>query len=119
MDPASLAEDSLRSYLRKVRRGYLTDVSDLAEGGILPIGGRLDSLTTTPISLLPKHRALAATRARFSKPQAGRLVEARLTSCCQRSPVLNPPIMALGKVCYKPAFMWKGGGHNNGTCAKP
>ena len=114
MDPASLAEDSLRSYVRKVRRGYLTDVSDLAEGGILPIGGRLDSLTTTPISLLPKHRALAATRA-----QAGRLVEAWLTSCCQRSPVLNPPIKALGKVCYKPAFMWKGGGQNNGTCAKP
>ena len=73
MDPASLAEDSLRSHLRKVRRGYLADVSD----GIMKtlqkkvsslFGRRLDSLTTTPISLLSKHKVFAATRA--SKLQA-------------------------------------------------
>ena len=60
-------------HLRKVRRGYLADVSD----GIMKtlqkkvsslFGRRLDSLTTTPISLLSKHKAFAATPA--SKLQA-------------------------------------------------
>ena len=74
MDPASLAEDSLKSHnIRKVRRGYLADVSDrimrtLQKKVSSLFGRRLDSLTTTPISLLSKHKVFAATRA--SKLQA-------------------------------------------------
>ena len=60
-------------HIRKVRRGYLADVSDrimrtLQKKVSSLFGRRLDSLTTTPISLLTKHKAFAATRA--SKLQA-------------------------------------------------